>query len=536
MQIRTSNGNGNGSNGKGIIDKILHSLSPTWAEKRAARRSFSAFLDSAYTGASHTARTMRRWLPGLGSPNTDYGEGTQRTLTARCRDAYRNQSMARAAVDRLKHNVVGTGLRLQSKIDAEFLGISEDEAAEKEDIIEREFNAWAGSQECDTERSLNFYSLQSLALVSVLISGDVFVNTLAFNRPGSPYLLKLQTIEADRVSNNNNSIDTARIMRGVKLARTGAPISYFVTKAHPNDSLRLAEGNQWQEIMAFGRNTGRRRVLHLFEKERPGQVRGIPYLAPILEPLKQLNRYSEAELAAAVIAGFYTVFIKSEGGWGMPPSVDPTTAEEEANQIALDNAAVIELAPGEDISTANPGRPNAQYDPFVAAIMKKIGAALGLPIEFLMLKFEASFSAARASIMQAWKLITYQRHFIADYLCQPVYELFVDELVATGMLQVENYADVRVRRAYTKARWIGPPQGSIKENEAVKAARERVDAGFSNRKIETEKMIGHDWLEVHRQSVREHKKRKEGDLLEQKQQQPQQSQQIAKQLQKLPGL
>ena len=49
---------------------------------------------------------------------------------------------------------------------------------------------------------------------------------------------------------------------------------------------------------AFGAATGRRNVLHPFRRTRPGQTRGIPYLAPVMELVKQLGRYSEAEVAA----------------------------------------------------------------------------------------------------------------------------------------------------------------------------------------------------------------------------------------------
>ena len=53
-------------------------------------------------------------------------------------------------------------------------------------------------------------------------------------------------------------------------------------------------------------------ALVIFESERAEQYRGVPYLAPVIESLKQLTRYSEAEIMAAVINGFFTVFITTE--------------------------------------------------------------------------------------------------------------------------------------------------------------------------------------------------------------------------------
>ena len=71
-------------------------------------------------------------------------------------------------------------------------------------------------------------------------------------------------------------------------------------------------------VPAYGAQTGRRNAIHLFERRRPGQSRGVPYLAPVIETLKQLDRYTEAEIAAAVVAGLFAVFVKSEGD-GLSP-------------------------------------------------------------------------------------------------------------------------------------------------------------------------------------------------------------------------
>ena len=66
-------------------------------------------------------------------------------------------------------------------------------------------------------------------------------------------------------------------------------------------------------VAAFGPNSGERQVLHLFKRLRIDMTRGVPYLAPVIEPLKMLDRYAEAELMAAVVSSFFTVFVKSEG-------------------------------------------------------------------------------------------------------------------------------------------------------------------------------------------------------------------------------
>src|SRR5690606_19417135 len=82
---------------------------------------------------------------------------------------------------------------------------------------------------------------------------------------------------------------------------------------------------------------------------------------------------------------------------------------DEQGNIALGNGAVVDLAPGEKANAANPSRPNANFDPFFVAVVKQIGAALELPLDELMLHYQASYSAARAAMLQAWRFYTARR-------------------------------------------------------------------------------------------------------------------------------
>lgn len=108
----------------------------------------------------------------------------------------------------------------------------------------------------------------------------------------------------------------------------GAPVAYHVLRQHPGDRRRV--GLEWDRVPAYGSRTQRRNALHLYAQLRPAQTRGVPYLAAVIEPLKQLERYTDAEIMAAVVAGMFTVFVKSEGD-GLSPldsAVGPNTGTE----------------------------------------------------------------------------------------------------------------------------------------------------------------------------------------------------------------
>ena len=491
-----------------LLDRAINYVSPAWALKREQARIAASLWNASYAGASLTSRKMQHWLPAKGSANADYSQEEQSVLIARCRDAHRNQSLARAAVDRLKHNVVGGGLKLQSHIDWEVLGISQEQASAQERLIESEFEHWC--KHCDLERTLSFSKLQALCLVSMLISGDVFVNTPFVERPECEYGLKLQVIEADRVNNPNFGLDTTTLRRGVELDEWGAPAAYHIMSQHPGDDL-LTEWH-WDRFTAFGEQTGQRRIFHVFEKERSGQTRGVPYLAPVLEPLKQMERYTDAELTAAVVASLFTVFVQSESGFTLSQATESTPSGPlEKDQINLGPGAIVNLLPGETVQFANPNRPNTAYDPFMQALLRQVGAALSLPVELLQLSFLSSYSAARAALLQAWKLICFQRSIMVEQLCQPVFELWFDEFIARGKLELPNYDNI-TKWAYTRATWIGPARGAIDENKEVQAARDRIELGISSRQIEAEELQGVDWLDIHKELMIEQKLRREAGL------------------------
>lgn len=463
-----------------------------------------------WRGASRSLRSLQTWISTIGSATSDLPASEQRTLRARSRDAGRNFMPARAALMRCRTSIVGTGLVCRPSVDHEALGITADEAAQFNTLIRSAWERFAENPlECDYEATLDFYGLQGLALLSAMSSGDMLVLTPMESRAGCVSELKFQFVEADRISNPNDAGDTPQCIDGVQF--DGAmPTGYWVRNIHPGDRIDMRQA-KWEFHRAFGVQTGRRRAIHVWnDKERPGQVRGVPFLAPILEPLKQLERFSGAELMAAVLSAMLTVFIErgdeaetDESG----NAVAPLGASGPSGDIALGNGAIVDLAPGEKANAVNPSRPNANFDPFFLAIQKQIGAALEIPLDVLLLQFNSSYSAARAAMLEAWRMFMCRRWFLTTQFCQTSYGLFLDEEVASGRLILPGYGDPARRHAWSRALWIGPARGSMDELKEAQAAKTRIDIGVSNEATETAAMSGEDWNTVYAQRLREIRQR-----------------------------
>lgn len=460
-----------------IVDKTIQYFSPVRARERYKARAALAIAES-YTGASKRKRSLGSFNP----KKTDADSALEfelDTLQDRSRDMVRNNPLAGSAIETSVTSVVGSGLTLDARIDYEFLGMTKEQADAWEANAEREFSIWADTVECDVERTQNFFEMQELAFRSTLESGDCFVLTPRFQRGNIPYHLKLQLVEADRCSNPSNQINSRNFSFGIERDEKGAPLKYHFSKFHPGTSF-INKNSEWESIQAFGEKTHLPNVLHLFFKQRPGQSRGIPFLAPVIDTLRQLSRYTDAELTAAVVSAAFTVFIKSEADIEQilsDMSLDEKREylKQKDEKIELGNGAVVNLLPDESIETANPGRPNTAFDPFTNAIISQIGARLNIAREILLKSFTSSYSASQAAFLETWRHFKKRRVWLAARFCQPVYELFLYEAVAIGRLSAPGFfTDPAIRKAYSGAQWFGDPMGHIDPLKSAKASTERI--------------------------------------------------------------
>ena len=194
----------------------------------------------------------------------------------------RNAPPASGAVYTVVENAAGTGLALQPTPDIKTLRWTEQHGEDFVNQVESEFGLWADSKDCNITRTQNFYELQSLVLRSTLESGDTLTLLRFVSRPGiNPYQLCLQIIESDRLANpkgvrDGQALDSGnRVYGGVEVDAGGAPVAYNILQRHPGAMVLTSDPWAFDRIQGFG-GSGQRNLIHLFERKRPDQKRGIP--------------------------------------------------------------------------------------------------------------------------------------------------------------------------------------------------------------------------------------------------------------------
>ena len=461
-------------------------------------------------GASYAKKALKGFIAASGSPREDI-DAHNYTLRQRARMLYMAAPVATSAIKTNRTNVIGCGLQLKSRINRVKLGLTPEQAKEWQRKTEEEFELWAANKRnCDAIGVKNFYTAQQLALASCLLSGDMIV-LLKHEDPTvlNPYGLRFHMIEADRVSTptamtagssffanmtQGETKEGNRIYDGIEVDKNGRIIAYWIRNTYPFQ--QTADKTEWKRVLATGEETGLPNVLHVMETERPEQYRGVSYLAQVIEPLLQMRRYTDSELTAAVVESFFTAFIKTEadpnenpynevGGDGTEQvSDDPNEYEMGPGQINI-------MKPGEDVVFGDPKRPAGGFDGFVVAICKQIGAALEIPADLLLKSFNASYSASRAALLEAWKAFKMRREWFADDFCRPLYEVWMAEAVARGRIIAPGFfSDPAIRAAWLGSEWIGPTQGQLDPVKEITAEQLACENGFSTREQSTIRLNG----------------------------------------------
>ncbi|MCM1388076.1 MAG: phage portal protein [Bacillus sp. (in: Bacteria)] len=474
----------------------------------------AGFKGYGQAGASRTKRNLKNFNPMSGSPREDIDDNNY-TLRQRSRMLAMSAPVATSAIKTSRTNTIGLGLKLNPRPDGDILGLTPEQVKEWERKVKAEFRIWAEhKRNCDSTAMNDFYEIQQLCFYSWLVSGDVLVLRKEKEVLNCPYHLKLHVIEADRCSTpvdglydsllmteGVNKTNENKIYDGVEVDADGAVVAYHIRNTYPYQA--TTERTKWIRVDAYGEKSGLPNVLHVMNAERPEQYRGVSYLAPVIEELLQMRRYTEAELTAATVESFLTAFIKTtEDASKMPfnkidDEIDDVQDEDsryDPNEYEMGPGMVNVMNPGEDVEFVDPKRPASGFDNFLKAICSQIGAALEIPADLLLKKFDASYSASRAALLEAWKAFKmYRQWFISDF-CNPVYEIWLSEAIARGRVEAPGFfEDALIREAWLRCEWIGPSQGQLDPVKEVNAEILAIQNGLTTHEAAAARINGSDW-------------------------------------------
>ncbi|HEV2365410.1 MAG TPA: phage portal protein [Caulobacteraceae bacterium] len=538
-----------GPSGRPIPAKSIARIRNAAALPRA-RGGFRASLSGSapeffpYDAANWTGQDLGDWLPWIRSPDNEINLYRDR-ITARARDLYRNDGWAKGAIGRILDSTIGASYRMVAKPDYRALALWDkafDEvwADEFRGVAEALWRSYAEDlgRYNDVARQLTFSQQCRLALGHKLVDGESTM--LAYWLPDrvgagqARWATAFLGVDPDLLSNPYQLVDTRYLRGGVEIDDFGVPVAYHFRKAHQNDWFNAVESMEWERIPREDAD-GFRRVYHDFDRDRFAQNRGVSIFAPVLGRLKMLARYYGVELSAATVASAFGVYVTSPYDTDMVRQALEGDDEDVAaglswyqdlrqdfhasQNLTINETKLATLAPGEKIETVQVARPNSAFSPFTHEMLRGFAAVLGMSSEQVHNDYsEASWSSARAGIVEAEKTFVRRTGEFAVNTASPMYAGWLQEVWDAGELPMPLNAhrapDWREgRTAYARCRWLGAARGWVDPVAERQGVVLGLDACLSTLEQEAAKQGG-DWEENLNQRALERRRMKELDLPE----------------------
>ncbi|WP_030128518.1 phage portal protein [Pseudomonas sp. QTF5] len=428
-------------------------------------------IKASYEGAGEGRRSASWDAPdiGINSLNTP----ALRNLRARSRSAVRNDPYAFNVIDKRVSNLIGTGITPRPKI--------EDDALRK--LQQELWEDWV--DESDADGLTDFYGQQALIARTVETAGECFVRL----RPRGldedlAVPLQLQVLAPEFVPHdkfepckNGNSIRA-----GIEFNLAHQRVAYWMYRVHPRDASSLNAGyNQLVRIPAA-------QVLHIFEPVEPGQLRGVPRLAPVLKRLRSLDNYDDAVLFRQEVANLFAGFISKPPPEATQQPRDPITGlplSEDRDgftpMVALEPGTMQELGPGEEVEFSKPPDAGNNYPDFMRQQLMAAAAGTGTPYEILTGDMREVNDRALRVVLNEFRRRLEQLQFgvYVHQLCRPVRAAWMDMAVLAGRLKLADYA--QRRREYLRTRWVPQGWAYIQPVQDIQARMMEVNAGFNSR-------------------------------------------------------
>ena len=428
-------------------------------------------IKASYEGAGEGRRSASWDAPdvGINSINTP----ALRNLRARSRAAVRNDPYAFNVIDKRVSNLIGTGITPRPKID--------DDALRK--VQQELWEDWV--DESDADGLTDFYGQQALIARTVETAGECFVRL----RPRGleedlAVPLQLQVLAPEFVphdkfepAKNGNSIRA-----GIEFNPAHQRVAYHMYRVHPRDASSLSAGyNQLVRVPA-------EQVLHIFEPVEPGQLRGVPRLAPVLKRLRSLDNYDDAVLFRQEVANLFAGFISRPPPEASQQPRDPVTGQlltEDRDgftpMVALEPGTMQELGPGEEVEFSKPPDAGNNYPDFMRQQLMAAAAGTGTPYEILTGDMREVNDRALRVVLNEFRRRLEQLQFgvYVHQLCRPVRAAWMDMAVLAGRLKLDDYA--QRRREYLRTRWVPQGWAYIQPVQDIQARMMEVNAGFNSR-------------------------------------------------------
>lgn len=418
-------------------------------------------VQNSYEGATRSRRISVS--SGVSSgPNTPLARSLP-LLQARSSNAIRNNAYATGAKETYQSNLVGTGIKPD-------WGNSE---------IQDLWDTWTTQTDADGRDS--FYGQQYVAAGAQFEAGEVLTR-FRLRRPtdGLVVPLQLQVMESAHLDPSySRAFGGSMIKMGIEFDGIGRRSAYHLWRFHPHEKL-TAEFNQRVPVPAAN-------IVHMYRTLRPGQLRGVPELTPVLVTLYEIDKMQDATLARQTLAQLFGAFVHRKStaveGDDFPTFGVQTHSDEAGDESPMEftSGAIHYLEDGEEVSFSDPPDIGSSYTPWLRSELLKFSRGIGFTHEQVTGDLKGvNYSSIRAGTLEFRRRAEgLQSHLLIHQWCKPIAKRFLDTAVVTRAIDLPDYW--QNREMYHRINWNAPKWSWVDPLKEVMADLMEVRSGFKPR-------------------------------------------------------
>ena len=412
------------------------------------------------------------------------------TLRERSVELWKTNLYARGIIRRFVTNVISSGLKLEAIPEALILGIPRDNLEDWSEETETRFELWADQAIlCDFYGKHSFDELQQIAYAESLISGDVLIRLRIGKRSSLP-MIEIVTGGLVQTPPFHTELKKGhRIDEGVEYDARNIEVAFYIVQAN---------GTTYDRIEKYGKKSNRLQAWLMHGTDnRFGDSRGQPFLAVLLQSIKELMRYKDSAQRKAIINSFVTMFIKKEqqlmstkpmsGGATRNDSsvVTDSNGDKRKFNIANMGAGIVmeELQVGETPVAFGHDGTDINFPLFEKTMLDAWAWCLEAPPTVMKMSFTANYSASQAEINEFNMYLEKRRGLFGKQFTGHVYADWLWHSVNLGVIEARGFVKASlnifkehdVYGSWIKATWLGAMKPSSDQVKLVKSLETAVD-------------------------------------------------------------
>ena len=302
--------------------------------------------------------------------------------------------------------------------------------------------------------------------------GEGFGIFITNEKNGDQVTLDLRTLETEMIANPSMSYQetsnrdgiASLLYDGIELDDLGNVTGYSMLKQHPGDAISATLPNDAEIVDA-------RNIIHLFNCERPGQLRGAPEITPALPLYAQLRRYTLAVIRCAESAALPAWVMQTRN------QPDEMVAGDPFDTVETERGMGMTLPEGYEIGQIKAEQPTGTYAEFKHQILEEIARCLCMPYNIAAgISAGYNYSSGRLDHKTYYRSLRVERSMIESVALEVIFARWWEEAVLIpGYLPDAFYGQKEIPSH--EWRWDGDEH--VDPTKEADAAETRVRMGLS---------------------------------------------------------